>query len=98
MMAKYPGCHFISAKKGEGIDSLRITLNKFSEKIYVNLKVIIRNDDSKTISFASSLLQIESSYIEDNDFIIEGKSLKSDMSKLEKFGAVIEIIENQVSN
>jgi len=94
MLLKYPGCCFISAKTGEGIDYLKNALNDICAELFVKLQVRIPKNDSKTIALVSSLIQIYTSYIENDDFIIEGKSLKIDIPKFERKGAAIKIIRD----
>lgn len=96
MLLKYPNCRFISAKTGEGIDSLKNVLNDICAELYVKLKTKVSKNDFKTIAFASGLLQISSSYIENGDFVLEGKLLKINVPKLERKGVVIEIIKDKL--
>jgi len=93
MMARYPGCRFVSAVTGEGIDSLIESLFEASAGLYANLEIRVPQDARKTIAMISKTVQISSSDCDNGFMIFRGEILKADIPRLENEGAKIEIID-----
>jgi GTP-binding protein HflX len=91
MLQLYPGCGFVSAKTGEGIESLRESLYDICSEMYAELEVKISEKDSQTITLISKLMQVFSSRLENGGMIFRGRILKIDIPKLEKNGAEVDI-------
>ena len=92
MLSKYPGCRFVSAKTGEGIEQLKESFSDICAKMYVELTAKTPENDAKTIALISRFLHIYTSHIENGDLIFKGKILKTDLPKLTQKGVGIEII------
>ena len=92
MMARYPGCRFVSAITGEGIDSLIESLFEASTGLYANLEIRVPQDAQKTIAMISKTVQISSSDCDNGFMVFQGEILKTDIPRLENEGAKIEII------
>jgi len=93
MKVRYPGCCFVSAVTGEGIDSLKKTLLEASISLYANLEIRVPQGDRKIIALISKTVQIKSSECDDGYMIFRGEILKADIPRLENGGAKIEIID-----
>jgi GTPase len=92
MLARYSDCHFVSAKTGEGIDSLNAKLEQIAGGLYTNLTARLPQSDSEGIGLIAKIMRIETSYLDDGDMVFEGKILKHEIHKLEKSGVKFEII------
>jgi GTP-binding protein HflX len=92
MMARYPGCRFVSAVTGEGIDSLMESLLEASAELYADLEIRVPQDDRKAIAMISKTVQISSSDCDNGFMIFRGEILKTDIPRLENEGVTIEII------
>ncbi len=93
MLLNYPGCRFVSAKTGEGIDLLKETLENACAGLYTELEVKTPENDAKTIALISKLMQIFSSSLENGNLVLRGKILKIDIPKLEKEGVRVEVVK-----
>ncbi len=92
IMARYPGCRFVSAVTGEGIDSLMESLLEASAELYADLEIRVPQDDRKAIAMISKTVQISSSDCDNGFMIFRGEILKTDIPRLENEGVKIEII------
>ncbi len=93
MISRYPGCRFVSAKTGEGIDTLMKSLDDACAGLYTKLVAKVVQQDSKKIALLSKSMEIYSSRCENGDLIFKGKILKLDIPGLEREGVRIEIID-----
>lgn len=91
MLAKYPGCRFVSAKTDEGVDMLMKSLSEACANLYAEVIVMVPQLDTKAVALASKTLQIYSGYIENGNLIFKGKLLKYEIPKLESTGVKVEI-------
>lgn len=92
MLARYVGCHFVSAKTGEGIDSLFGRLESIAESLYASLSARLPQTNQQGIALIAKIMRIETSYLDNNDMVFEGKILKYEIPILERAGAKLEII------
>jgi GTP-binding protein HflX len=90
MIAKYPGCRFVSAKTGEGVEALRESLIEKCSELYVELEARVPQDETAAIASISKVMQIRSSNFENGDLVFKGRLLKFEIPKLERMGVKIE--------
>jgi GTPase len=90
MLARYHDCHFVSAKTGEGIDTLFEKLESIAAGLYSIIKARIAQTDQQAIGLLAKVMQITASTIEDGDMVFEGKLQKNEIPKLEKAGVRFE--------
>jgi len=95
MMAKYPGCHFVSAKTDEGITMLLKSLSDACDDLYAEVLVVLPQFYTEAVALISKIMQIYSSRVENSDFIFKGKLLKYEIPKLERAGAKVEIADKK---
>jgi GTP-binding protein HflX len=93
MLARYKNCHFVSAKTGDGIDTLNEALESIATGLYSTLKARIGQADQQAIALLAKVMQIENSYLENSDMVFVGKLLKNDIARLEKAGVRFEDID-----
>jgi GTPase len=93
LVSRYYDCHFVSAKSGEGIDTLLEKLESIATGLYSITKARISQSDHQAIGLLAKVMQIDSSNIEDGDMVFVGKLLKNEIPKLEKAGVRFEMPE-----
>lgn len=90
MMARHPGCKFVSAKTGEGLESLRQSLQDACENMYAILQARVSQANSRAINDISRVMQIYSSECQKGDMVFRGKVLKSYIAGLEREGVIFD--------
>lgn len=90
MIARYNDCHFVSAKTGEGVDSLFEKMNSIAAGLYSVLKARVAQTDQRAIAMVAKAMEINSSDIDNNDIVFVGRLLKNEITKLEKAGVRFE--------
>ncbi|MCP4582804.1 MAG: GTPase HflX [candidate division Zixibacteria bacterium] len=94
LMAKYKGCRFVSAKTGEGLDTVIEALADACADMYTDLEARVSQKDSRAIALISKMMQITHSDCVDGDMVFRGDILKYDIPKLEHEGIKIEFISS----
>ena len=90
MIASYPGCKFVSAKTGEGIDSLRQTLVETCDEMFVELEASVSPDDGTALASLAKMMQVYSGHSRGDLIVYKGKILRFDIPKLERLGVKFE--------
>lgn len=91
MMAKYPGCRFVSAKTGEGLKSLHQALQDACEGMYATMEARISQDNARAMREISRVMQIYSSELRDGSIVFRGKMLKYHIGRLEREGVIFNV-------
>lgn len=90
ILAQYQDCLFVSAKTGEGIESLFEKLGGIAAELYSVLTARVAQSDQRAIALVAKTMQISASNIENDDIIFVGRLAKNEIPKLEKAGVRFE--------
>ncbi len=90
MVAAYPDCKFVSAKSGEGIESLMEFLVEKCSEMYIELTARVSQSNSKAIGSISKAMHIYDSVCENGEMVFQGKIPRFEIPRLENEGVKLE--------
>jgi len=94
IMSKYPGCRFVSALTGEGLEGLKQMLETACSRLTAKLTARVAQNDSRAITTISKTMKVISSYLENEELVFVGEIFKINIPKLIREGVKVDIIES----